>query len=494
MLGQRGGRPETDYRVIRAQEEERRRLARDLHDGLMQSLAGIGLSLELVERCIEADPVRKPEALAILKDLRETVAGCLEEGRRILNDLRPLELNGRSLARALKDYAERVSSTAGLKVTVVISGQEQRLHPSLEAGLFRIFQEVLSNVTEHAGAREVALKLRFLPRSVSLDVADDGQGFEPPEDLRELASRGCFGLVGVDERVRLLGGTWRISSRPGEGTEVRVRLPVAGRSRFWSLLAGLGTSGRTEPDARSADAPPVRVLLADDHGVVREGLKMVFDLAPDVEVIGEAPDGETAVRLARELAPDVVLLDLFMPGPPSVEVIQDILRHNPRTAVVVLTAHHEPERVPGLLEAGAKGYLLKTADPREIVGAVRAAHGGMSTLAPEALEALSSGGGPAARTGAAGRGRDETGVREPEVRVGQAPAFDDADLTLREREVLALVGEGLTNEEIARKLFISEKTVRNHLGAIIRKLGLRDRTQAALAARGLRPGRSEGDD
>jgi DNA-binding NarL/FixJ family response regulator len=158
---------------------------------------------------------------------------------------------------------------------------------------------------------------------------------------------------------------------------------------------------------------------------------------------------------------------------------------------VVLTAHHEPERVPGLLEAGARAYLLKTADAREIVGAVRAAHSGMSTLAPEALRALSSGGGPAGGAGAVGRGRGERGADGPELRVGQAPVFDDADLTLREREVLALVGEGLTNEEIARKLFISEKTVRNHLGAIIRKLGLRDRTQAALAARGLRPGRPE---
>lgn len=494
LPGHEGSKRDASYRVIRAQEDERKRLARDLHDGLVQSLVSIGLNLEVAERHIAADPVQKPEALALLVQIRDGLAGCLEEARRILNDLRPLDLAGRSLAQALKDYAEKTSAEAGLKVTVVISGQDLRLPPELEAGLFRIYQEALGNVREHAEAHEVSLRLRFLPRSVAMDVTDDGKGFPWDGDLKELTGRRCFGLVGIDERVKLLGGTWRVSTRPGSGTEIRVRLPVESRGGFWSFLpqrgdgdragqeAGGAAPGQTTGAATSETAstaslsrgrgaargePPVRVVVADDHRLVREGLKMLLELAKGVEIVGEAGDGDAAVTLCRDLTPDVVLLDLLMPGPGGAEVTRRIRRAAPRTAVVVLTAHHEPDRVRELVAAGAAGYLLKTADVDEIAGAIRAASAGLRPLAPEAVKALAAG--------------DETG----------APGTPAGQLTLREREVLALVGEGLTNRQISRKLYISDKTVRNHLGAIIRKLDLSDRTQVALVARGLRPAGSE---
>ncbi|MCL6580572.1 MAG: hybrid sensor histidine kinase/response regulator transcription factor [Firmicutes bacterium] len=488
-------RRETDYRVIRAQEEERKRLARDLHDGLLQSLVSIGVSLEVLERRLEDGPSRQPETLELLVRLREALAGCLEEARRIMSDLRPLDLGGRSLSRAIKEYAERVSQEAGLRVVVVISGQESRLHPSLEAGLFRIIQEALSNVREHAEAREVSLKLRFLPRSVTVEVADDGKGFAWNGDFRELHGRRCYGLVGIDERVRLLGGTWRLASSPGHGTELRVKLPVEGRGGLWTFLSRRAgeTEGRaheqrvtvkteevpsrpgSQRSGRASTPVPIRLVLADDHRLVREGLRMVFDLVSGIEVVGEADTGDRAIRLCRELTPDVLLLDVFMPGPGGAEVTRRVRELCPRTAVVALTAYHDAALVHELVSAGAAGYLLKTAELEEVVGAVRAAASGLRPLADEAVRALA--GAPAGF--------------KADPAPGAPPGFEE--LTLREREVLALVGEGLTNREIARRLFISEKTVRNHLGAVIRKLGLSDRTQVALAARGLGSGtRGEG--
>jgi DNA-binding NarL/FixJ family response regulator/two-component sensor histidine kinase len=489
------GEEPLDYRVIRAQEEERKRLARDLHDGLAQSLVGMGINLELVERHLEHDPVQRAEAVELLTRLREQAAGCLEEVRRILSDLRPLDLDGRSLSRALKDYAERFSTATALKTTVVISGQEARLHPSLETGLFRIFQEALNNVRDHAEAREVSLKLRFQARSVSMDISDDGRGFTFDGNFDELAERRCFGLIGIKERVELLGGHWRVSSGAGKGTEIRVRLPVHSPGGFWSFLSQRGSPGKESPggappvrgkDSRSREngpkgwpaKAPVRLLIADDHRVVREGLKMIFETVRGLQVVGEASDGEEAVHLCRELAPDVVLMDLVMPGPGPAEAIRQMQRTNPKTAVLVLTAHHNPEQVRQLLAAGATGYLLKTADASELIGAVQAAATGVSPLAPEALKALSEPDEP-----------EDTGSEaQTEIRP-ERPGPSLPDLTLRERDIVDYIGQGLTNEEIARKLFISEKTVRNHLGAVIRKLGVRDRTQVALAARGLRPGR-----
>lgn len=506
MASGQAGKREPDYRVIRAQEEERKRLARDLHDGLVQSLVGLGINLEMVERHLSSDPVRKAEALTLLGEIREGVATCLEETRRILTDLRPLELNGRSLSQALKEHAERVSKQAGLKVTVVISGKETRLHPSLEAGLFRIFQESLNNICEHAAAREVSLKFRFLARAVWMDIEDDGRGFDFQGDFDQLIRNRHFGLVGINERVKLLGGTWRLHSRPGQGTEVRVRLPVTVRTGFWSLLAPFGggpeergahdgaaeTPAAADPSTRAgrpeersgpghfAGRASIRVVVADDHRVVREGLKMVIDTASDLEVVAEAADGPALIQTIRQAAPDVVLLDVMMPGPGAVQLIEEVGRLSPHTAVVVLTAHHDPLLVGRLFAAGAAGYLLKSAGAVEIIGAVRAAHCGVRPLAVEALQAL-------AAPGEAAR------ARAAPVESGGATGAKVRELTLREREIVELVGQGLTNEEIADRLFISDKTVRNHLGAILRKLDLEDRTQVALLARGLHPA-GPGDD
>ncbi len=198
----------------------------------------------------------------------------------------------------------------------------------------------------------------------------------------------------------------------------------------------------------------IRVLLAEDHPVVRAGLVELLSGADDIEIVGAAEDGERAVGLAAEQRPDVVLIDLAMPRMDGVEAIAKMLETDPEISIVVLTAFSDRERILTALDAGALGYLLKDAEPDELFAGIRAAARGESPLAPKAAQTLLA---------------DRAEQRS-------------VQLTKREREVLELVAEGLSNKLIARRLEISEKTVKAHLTRVYEQIGVTDRTQAALWA------------
>lgn len=200
---------------------------------------------------------------------------------------------------------------------------------------------------------------------------------------------------------------------------------------------------------------PIRVLLADDHSVVRQGLRMFLVLDSELEVVAEAANGAEAVRLANELKPDVVLMDLLMPEMDGIEATATIRRQLPDTEVIALTSVLEDEKVFGAIRAGAIGYLLKDTEADELCRAIKAAAAGQVQLSPQAAARL---------------------MRE--VRPPDSPD----DLTPRETEVLRLLARGLANKEIARDLSIGEKTVKTHVSNILSKLGVLSRTQAALYA------------
>jgi len=202
----------------------------------------------------------------------------------------------------------------------------------------------------------------------------------------------------------------------------------------------------------------IRVMLVDDHAMVRRGLATFLKVFDDLELVGEADSGEGAIQLCGQIQPDVILMDLMLPGMDGTAATHLIRQQFPKTQVVVLTSFKEQEVVQNALHAGAIGYLLKDVSADELARAIRAAHSGRATLSPEAAQAL--------------------------VNAANQPPVPGQDLTERERAVLALMVEGLNNTQIAGRLFVSPSTIKSHVSHILSKLGVASRTEAvALAMR-----------
>ena len=204
----------------------------------------------------------------------------------------------------------------------------------------------------------------------------------------------------------------------------------------------------------------ITVMLVDDHAIVRSGIRAYLEVLSDIQIIGEAESGTQAVKLAEELAPDVVLMDLKMPEMDGVEATWRVRQVSPRSQIIILTSYHEDSNIFPAIKAGALSYILKNIDPEELASAIRSAAKGEATLSPKVASRL------------IGEWRDDrsNGMQ------------DYMQLTDREQEVLATIAEGLSNADIAERLVISEKTVKSHVSNILSKLHLADRTQVAVFA------------
>ena len=204
----------------------------------------------------------------------------------------------------------------------------------------------------------------------------------------------------------------------------------------------------------------ITVMLVDDHAIVRNGIRAYLEVQPDMEIIAEAESGTQAVKLAEDLAPDVVLMDLKMPEMDGVEATWRVRQISPRSQIIILTSYHEDSHIFPAIKAGALSYILKNVDPEELANAVRSAAKGDAILSPKVASRL------------IGEWRDDR----------SEGMQDYMQLTDREQEVLALIAEGLSNAEMAVRLVISEKTVKSHVSNILSKLHLADRTQVAVFA------------
>jgi signal transduction histidine kinase/DNA-binding NarL/FixJ family response regulator len=437
--------------------EERNRVAREIHDTLAQSLAGIVVQLRNLQEQWPAEvsgPLRQN-----LEAAQELARQALEEARRSIWQLKPGPLEDKTLVEALVNEIEQRCAQVGLSSHLRVSGTPRPLHPELEAALFRTVQEALTNTIKYARASRVTTELNFEEKAVTLTISDNGQGFDPQHYTTPQG--GGFGLVGMRERLRLVGGQLSLSSAKGQGTtitaSVNLEIPVMNelaRLEVEQTLTGkepVETTTNVVTTATPSKIRPVRVLLADDHFLARQGLKQVLERDRSIEIIGEASSGEEALRLVQELKPEVLLTDLMMPGLNGIEITHQLKQHQLSSRVIILTTYDSDDSVLAAIRAGVSAFLLKDVSPNELIATIHSVAAGVSILQHSRTARLF--------------GR----LNEGEVGAG---------LSEREFEILSLLASGRRDKEIALTLSISQETVRSHLRRIYQKLEVQSRTEA----------------
>ena len=397
-------RRESARRAVAAQEEERMRIARELHDE-------VGQALTAVMWMVDDGPAR------------EAVRAALEDVRAIARRLRPVALDDLGLLAALAALTTALQQSSGVRITRTLDRDAAAaLGPDEELVVYRVAQEALTNVVRHADARHASVTLAQTERGVTLEIADDGRGYETA------AARG--------------------RRRPARNARARAADRRAAR-RHRRAAGHHGPAG---------DRPMTgaRVLIADDHVLVRHGLRRIIEAEPDFTVIAEAGDGAHAVEAVHAHPVDLAVLDVSMPVLTGLQAARRITTEAPHVRVLMLSMHDNEQYLFEALRAGASGYVLKTAADRDLIEACRAVLRGQPFLYPSGIAVL---------------------IRDFLDRARDGEELPGDALTPRELEVVKLVAEAYTSEQIAQHLGLSRKTVDRHRENVLAKLGMRDRVE-----------------
>jgi PAS domain S-box-containing protein len=363
-------------RLLQMQDDERRRIARDLHDTTGQKIALLSMTIDQLARSSEA---KKPEMRNGLKDVREMVRGMGEEIRTLSYLLHPPLLDECGLQSAVRWYAEGFEKRSGIKLHVDVSQNLNRLPIDAETALFRVLQESLTNVHRYSGSPSAEIHIARSANQVRLEVVDHGKGRRGNDDVERSPLHGNVilgvGIPGMRERLRQLGGSLEVVFGP-DGTRVVAVLPL---KKVEAQMNGDGEASvkpASEPAQRKSVAENGhgarrRILIADDHEVMRRGLRGLIESQDEWAVCGEAIEGVEAVRKTRELHPDLVILDINMPGLSGLDAAQQIRRENALTRVLFFTVHDSEQMMREIASTGAQGYVSKARAGQDLVEAVR---------------------------------------------------------------------------------------------------------------------------
>ncbi|MEN6498445.1 MAG: response regulator, partial [Thermoguttaceae bacterium] len=360
--------------LTETEERERHRLAQLLHDHLQQLLVAGKLRLSRLARRV-SDEVLKES----LHETAELIDQAITESRSLTAELSPPVLYDAGLAAGLEWLARQMQERHGLRVHLDVDAEAASAANEIAVLLFQSVRELLFNVVKHAQAESAQVRLsRRDHNQVQIIVADQGIGFDP-QQLERRAVMDGFGLFSIRERLSFLGGHLAIHSTSGEGTRMVIKVPLPTQKETALAPTGetwpAGPSGRgpepSPPDAAARTGQPIRVLLADDHPILRKGLADLLSESQGIEVVGEAGDGEEAVQLAQQTHPDIVLMDVTMPNVDGIQATRRITAELPEVRVIGLSMHEKTDLAHAMQQAGASLYLSKSAPGDELIAAIR---------------------------------------------------------------------------------------------------------------------------
>ena len=425
---------------------ERNRLAREIHDTVAQSLSALCLKLETVQTLlVQQDNER---AIKMLDAVQLQAKEALRDTRRAVQDLSAEALQSLSISQAIEAELNRIQAEGQFITNLNITGSERILPPDLSSTLLRIAQEAINNALKHSHAKRVRVGLQFGANEIVMLIEDDGVGFDTTvQSTADL--EGGYGIYSMQERATLYGGTFQIESTIGWGTRIKVSLPIKDDELAQTVSSDLVVQ---LPDF---DGKKLRILLADDHPSVRSGMRLLLETDPSIEIVSEARNGEEAYELAKASMPDVILMDVNMPGIGGIKALEMIHEELPSIPVVMLSAEADENDITNALKAGAHGFLLKNIEGAELLKSVHAAVGKDAVLSPQISNILAE--------KVAGQNTENS----------QRLSLND-----REREILELAAFGASNKQIAAELFIAPKTVEHYLHSIYTKLDVHSRGAA----------------
>jgi two-component system NarL family sensor kinase len=375
-------------RLLQLQDEERRRIARDLHDITGQEIALLSMSLDRLARLIDPATCEMKESLG---ECREMVRKMAEEIRTLSYLLHPPLLDESGLGSAVRWYAEGFQKRSSIQLSVNIARDLDRLPVEVETALFRVVQESLTNVHRYSGSPNAEIRISADGGQVKLEVIDHGGGLQVGATrvpLAGVASLGV-GIPGMRERLRQLGGQLEVDFGRN-GTRVIATVPARKTKGEGSAMVGpaaASTAAENQPSFDSDDSeaqlkPRRRILIADDHEVMRRGVRGLIESHTEWAVCGEAVEGKEAVQKSRELNPDLVILDINMPGLTGLGAAQQILLENPLTKILFFSVHESQQTVREVVSAGGQGYVSKSRAGHDLVRAVREVLDGRTFFPP----------------------------------------------------------------------------------------------------------------
>ncbi|HXM14731.1 MAG TPA: response regulator [Candidatus Eremiobacteraceae bacterium] len=360
-------------RLLQLQDEERRRIARDLHDTTGQKIAALSMSLDRVARLLDS---KKPERQEALDEGRDIVRTIGEEIRTLSYLLHPPLLDESGLGSAVRWYAEGFQKRSGIRLNVNISPDLGRLSTDVEMALFRVVQESLTNVHRYSGSPDAEINVVNTPDAVKLEIIDHGKGIAVGSarvKAEGIATLGV-GIPGMRERIRQFGGQLEVDFGR-DGTRVSASVPLKKAKVVPAIeeseVVVASTNGNSSGDAVSSSDTRRRILIADDHEVMRRGVRGLLESHDEWAVCGEAFEGREVVTKSRELRPDLIIMDINMPGLTGIDAAQQIRRENPSAKILFFSVHESAQTVREVVNAGAQGYVAKSRAGHDLVDAVR---------------------------------------------------------------------------------------------------------------------------